>query len=78
MNELDLGTVLFLLVVLAVVLLFRVIGGLRKDLPFKIAEYDSQNKQYRIIGSKWTFAEAYSQRRGTHVIQTHGTDAELQ
>ena len=50
----------------------------RKDLPFKVAEYDPEAHNYKIITSKWTFGEAYKHPDGTHVVQTHGTDADLQ
>ena len=50
----------------------------RKDLPFKVAKHDPEAHNYKIITSKWTFAEAYNYPGGTHVIQTHGTDADLQ
>ena len=32
----------------------------------------------RSLLQKWTFGEAYKHPDGTHVVQTHGTDADLQ
>jgi hypothetical protein len=50
----------------------------RKDLPFKVVRHDPEAQNYKIISSKWNFAEAYNYADGTHVIQTHGTDVDLE
>jgi hypothetical protein len=50
----------------------------RKDLPYKVTNYDPQRRQYDVITSKRSFAEAYSHPYGTHVVQTHGTSAEVE
>jgi len=50
----------------------------RKDLPFKVADYDHETDTYHIINSKASFPEAYNHPTGTHVIQTLGTAAEFE
>jgi hypothetical protein len=48
----------------------------RKDLPYKVATYDPQQRQFTIHTSKWTFPEAFTHPKGTHVVQTHASAAE--
>jgi hypothetical protein len=48
------------------------------DYPYKLANYDPGTNTYTLLTSVPTFAEAYIYNRGTHVIQTHGTAAELE
>jgi hypothetical protein len=43
----------------------------RRDLPYKVAQYDPDKRSYKILTSKWTFPEAYNHPSGTHVVQTH-------
>jgi hypothetical protein len=49
----------------------------RGDKPYKVTQYNPKTKEHRIIASRWSFGEAYSYPGGTHVVQTHGTEAEL-
>jgi hypothetical protein len=48
-----------------------------RDLPYKVTQYNPDTRDHRILTSKWTLGEAYNYPRGTHVVQTHGTDAEV-
>jgi hypothetical protein len=50
----------------------------RKDLPFKVAERIPGAHAFNVITSSWTFADAYNHRLGTHVIQTHGSSADVE
>jgi len=50
----------------------------QKGWPYKVVNYNPENKNYDILTSKRTFAEAYNSSLGTHVIQTHGTAAEVE
>jgi hypothetical protein len=45
---------------------------------YKITELDPKTGRYNIIAETKTFGMAYSHPEGTHVMQTHGTNAELQ
>jgi hypothetical protein len=48
------------------------------DLPYKVTQYDPASNTHHVLTSKWSFAEAYSHPSGTHVVQTHGTEQQLQ
>jgi hypothetical protein len=45
---------------------------------FKTAWHDPANNRYHVTGAFRSFAEAYNHPSGTHVIQTHGTSAEVE
>ena len=50
-----------------------------KDLPYKITKYDPDTGIHHVIGSAWSFANAYQHSDdGTHVVQTHGSEAEFE
>jgi len=50
-----------------------------KFLPFKVVkDLNHQDRTYKILTSKKTFAEAYAHPEGTHVVQTHGTLGEAE
>jgi hypothetical protein len=50
----------------------------RVDLPYKVTKYDPDSETYYVLASSRNFAEAYNHRKGTHVVQTHGTNEEVQ
>lgn len=50
----------------------------RFDFPYKVANFDPETNQYKVITTRSSFAEAYNHPSGTHVIQTHGTSAEVE
>lgn len=53
-------------------------GSRSQRYPYKITELDPKTGRYNIIAETKTFGMAYSHPDGTHVMQTHGTNAELQ
>jgi hypothetical protein len=53
-------------------------GGGYSIKPYKLANYDKATDKYHVIGAFDTFAEAYNHPDGTHVIQTHGTSADVE
>jgi hypothetical protein len=49
-----------------------------KDKAFKVANKDPETGKYDIVSSHHSFIQAYGDPSGSHIIQTHGTAAELQ
>jgi hypothetical protein len=55
------------------------------SLPFKVTRYDPQTNVYHTLATRKTFGEAYEHMmtrfrpdEATHVVQTHGTNEEIQ
>jgi hypothetical protein len=46
--------------------------------PYKVANYDPKTNTFSEFHSFRTFAEAYNYPSGTHVVQTHGTSAQVE
>lgn len=49
-----------------------------RSYPYKVTRFDPKTGRYNVIGHDKTFSAAYSYPEGTHVMQTHGTNAEMQ